>query len=90
MHGASSSVQPKGKIGKAAWALNQFRKHYAVEKQAKALDTEARRELCDRKSRPLITQLRTGSTAPAAGTAEECTRQGAPPGWPVEAPETLS
>lgn len=55
----AQKVQPKGKTGKADWALNQIRKLYAVEKQAKALDADARRELRDQKSRPLITQLRT-------------------------------
>lgn len=55
----AQKVQPKGKTGKADWALNQIRKLYAVEKQAKALDAEARRVLRDQKSRPLITQLRT-------------------------------
>ncbi|MBB3230953.1 IS66 family transposase [Halomonas stenophila] len=52
-------VQPKGKTGKADWALNQIRKLYAVEKQAKALEPEARQALREQKSRPLITQLRT-------------------------------
>ena len=30
----AQKVQPKGKTGKADWALNQIRKLYAVEKQA--------------------------------------------------------
>ena len=55
----AQKVQPKGKTGKADWALNQIRKLYAVEKQAKALEPEARQALRDQKSRPLITQLRT-------------------------------
>ncbi|WP_234255699.1 IS66 family transposase [Billgrantia aerodenitrificans] len=55
----AQKVQPKGKTGKADWALNQIRKLYAVEKQAKALDAEARQALREQKSRPLITQLRT-------------------------------
>lgn len=54
----AQKVQPKGKTGKADWALNQIRKLYAVEKQAKALAPEARQALRDQKSRPLITQLR--------------------------------
>lgn len=55
----AQTVQPKGKTGKADWALNQIRKLYAVERQAKALAPEARQALRERKSRPLITQLRT-------------------------------
>ena len=55
----AQKVQPKGKTGKADWALNQIRKLYAVETQAKALGPEARQILRDQKSRPLITQLRT-------------------------------
>jgi transposase len=54
-------VQPKGKTGKtgkADWAINQIRKLYAVETQAKALDPQARQALREQKSRPLITQLR--------------------------------
>lgn len=52
-------MQPKGKTGKADWALNQILKLYAVERQAKGLDPEARHALREQKSRPLITQLRT-------------------------------
>lgn len=52
-------VQPKGKTGKADWALNQIRKLYGVEKQAKALGPDARQALREQKSRPLIYQLRT-------------------------------
>jgi transposase len=58
----AQKVQPKGKTGKtgkADWALNQIRKLYAVETQAKGLDPEARLALREQKSRPLITQLRT-------------------------------
>lgn len=55
----AQKVQPKGKTGKADWALNQIRKLYAVEKQAKARDPEARQALRAQKSRPLISQLRT-------------------------------
>ncbi|MGJ7462813.1 IS66 family transposase [Halomonas sp. MA07-2] len=55
----AQKVQPKGKTGKADWALNQIRKLYAVEKQAKARDPEARLALREQKSRPLVTQLRT-------------------------------
>jgi transposase len=55
----AQKVQPKGKTGKADWALNQIGKLYAVEKQAKALEPEARQALREQKSRPLITQLRT-------------------------------
>jgi transposase len=55
----AQKVQPKGKTGKADWALNQIRKLYAVEKQAKALDPVARQALREQKSRPLINQLRT-------------------------------
>ncbi|MGJ7462089.1 IS66 family transposase [Halomonas sp. MA07-2] len=55
----AQKVQPKGKTGKADWALNQIRKLYAVEKQAKGLEPEAHQALRDQKSRPLITQLRT-------------------------------
>ena len=55
----AQKVQPRGKTGKADWALNQIRKLYAVEKQARALAPEARQALRDQKSRPLITQLRT-------------------------------
>lgn len=51
-------VQPKGKTGKADWALNQIRKLYAVETQAKGLDPQARLALREQKSRPLIAQLR--------------------------------
>ncbi|MCG6659922.1 IS66 family transposase [Halomonas campisalis] len=54
----AQKVQPKGKTGKADWALNQIRKLYAVETQAKTLDPEARQALREQKSRPLITQLR--------------------------------
>ena len=55
----AQKVQPKGKTGKADWALNQIRKLYGVEKQAKALEPEARHALREQKSRPLIDQLRT-------------------------------
>ncbi|SDO47859.1 Transposase [Vreelandella arcis] len=55
----AQKVQPKGKTGKADWALNQIRKLYGVEKQAKALEPDARHALRDQKSRPLIDQLRT-------------------------------
>ncbi len=55
----AQKVQPKGKTGKADWALNQIRKLYGVEKQAKALEPETRHALRDQKSRPLIDQLRT-------------------------------
>ncbi|WP_151441744.1 IS66 family transposase, partial [Halomonas lysinitropha] len=55
----AQKVQPKGKTGKADWALNQIRKLYAVETQAKGLEPEARLALREQKSRPLITQLRT-------------------------------
>lgn len=55
----AQKVQPKGKTGKADWALNQIRKLYAVETQAKALEPEARLALREQKSRPLIAQLRT-------------------------------
>ena len=55
----AQKVQPKGKTGKADWALNQIRKLYGVEKQAKALEPDARYALRDQKSRPLIDQLRT-------------------------------
>ena len=55
----AQKVQPKGKTGKADWALNQIRKLYGVEKQAKALEPEARHALREQKSRPLIAQLRT-------------------------------
>ncbi|MBB3189194.1 transposase [Halomonas cerina] len=55
----AQKVQPKGKTGKADWALNQIRKLYAVERQAKALEPEARQTLREQKSRLLITQLRT-------------------------------
>ncbi len=54
----AQKVQPKGKTGKADWALNQIRKLYAVETQARAPGPEARQALRDRKSRPLIDQLR--------------------------------
>ena len=54
----AQKVQPKGKTGKADWALNQIRKLYAVEKQAKAMAPEGRQALRVQKSRPLITQLR--------------------------------
>ncbi|MCS2608483.1 IS66 family transposase [Halomonas dongshanensis] len=55
----AQKVQPKGKTGKADWALNQIRKLYGVEKQAKALEPKARRTLREEKSQPLIAQLRT-------------------------------
>ena len=55
----AQKVQPKGKTGKADWALNQIRKLYAVETQAKALAPEARLALREQQSRPLINQLRT-------------------------------
>ena len=55
----AQKVQPKGKTGKADWALNQIRKLYGVEKQAKALEPDARHALREQKSRPLIDQLRT-------------------------------
>ncbi|SHF88124.1 transposase [Modicisalibacter ilicicola DSM 19980] len=55
----AQKVQPKGKTGKADWALNQIRKLYAVEQQAKALDPDARLALREQKSRALLTQLRT-------------------------------
>lgn len=55
---SAQKVQPKGKTGKAAWALNQVRKLYVVEKQTKALEPETRQALREQKSRPLIHQLR--------------------------------
>ncbi|WP_129142184.1 IS66 family transposase [Modicisalibacter coralii] len=55
----AQKVQPKGKTGKADWALNQIRKLYAVEQQAKTLGPEARQALREQQSRPVITQLRT-------------------------------
>jgi len=55
----AQKVQPKSKTGKADWALNQIRKQYGVEKQAKALEPDARYALREQKSRPLIDQLRT-------------------------------
>ncbi|MDQ7734152.1 IS66 family transposase, partial [Halomonas sp. SpR1] len=55
----AQKVQPKGKTGKADWALNQIRKLYGVEKQAKGLEPDARHTLREQKSRPLIDQLRT-------------------------------
>lgn len=55
----AQKVQPKGKTGKADWALNLIRKLYGVEKQAKVLAPEAYLALRGQKSRPLITQLRT-------------------------------
>jgi len=55
----AQKVQPKGKTGKAGWALNQIRKLYAVETQARTLEPDARQTLRDQKSRPLIAQLRT-------------------------------
>jgi transposase len=55
----AQKVQPKGKTGKADWALNQIRKLYAVETQAKSFDPEARQTLREQKSRLLINQLRT-------------------------------
>lgn len=54
----AQKVQPKGKTGKADWALNQIRKLYGVEKQARALEPDARRALREQKSLPLINQLR--------------------------------
>ncbi|MFU1519960.1 IS66 family transposase [Vreelandella alkaliphila] len=55
----AQKMQPKGKTGKADWALNQIRKLYGVEKQAKTFEPDARQALRDQKSRPLIDQLRT-------------------------------
>ncbi|MCL7931751.1 IS66 family transposase [Halomonas llamarensis] len=55
----AQKVQPKGKTGKADWVINQMGKLYAVEKQAKALDPDARHALREQKSQPLIAQLRT-------------------------------
>ncbi|MCA1773250.1 MAG: IS66 family transposase [Halomonas sp.] len=55
----AQKVQPKGKTGKADWVINQIGKLYVIEKQAKALDPDARRALREQKSQPLITQLRT-------------------------------
>jgi transposase len=52
-------VQPKGKTGKAVWALNQIRKLYSLEKQAKALDPWACQGLRYQKRCLLIDQLRT-------------------------------
>ncbi|WP_276322455.1 IS66 family transposase [Vreelandella neptunia] len=52
----AQKVQHKGQNGKADWTLNQIRKLYGVEKQAKALASNALR---DQKNRPLIDQLRT-------------------------------
>ncbi|MCL7931847.1 IS66 family transposase, partial [Halomonas llamarensis] len=54
----AQKVQPKGKTGKADWVINQMGKLYAVEKQAKALDPDARHALREQKSQPLIAQLR--------------------------------
>ncbi|MCJ8286363.1 IS66 family transposase [Halomonas sp.] len=54
----AQKIRPKGKTGKADWALNQIRKLYAVEKQAKELTPDQRKAVRQEKSAPLIAQLR--------------------------------
>lgn len=54
----AQSVQPKGKIGKADWALNHIQKLYAIEKQLADKTPAERYVLRQEKSAPLLTQLK--------------------------------
>lgn len=54
----AKSVQPKGKIGKADWALNHFQKLYAIEKQLTNQTPEQRYALRQEKSVPLLVHFK--------------------------------
>ncbi len=53
----AQKVQPKGKVGKADWALSTIGKLYRVEKKAQGLPATERQSLRDAESRPLIGKL---------------------------------
>jgi len=53
----AQKVQPKGKTGKADWALSLISKLYRVEREAKAFDAAGRLALRQQRSRPLIDKL---------------------------------
>lgn len=53
----AQKVQPKGKVGKADWALSLIGKLYRVEKRAKHLSPAERQALRDAESRALIQKL---------------------------------
>ncbi|WP_269490054.1 IS66 family transposase [Alkalilimnicola ehrlichii] len=53
----AQKVQPKGKTGKADWALSLIGKLYRVEREGKTLDPEDRLVLRQQQSRPLIDKL---------------------------------
>jgi transposase len=55
----AQSVQPKGKIGKADWALNHIQKLYAIEKHLREKTCEKRYALRQEKSWPLLQQFKT-------------------------------
>jgi transposase len=54
----AQSVQPKGKIGKADWALNHIQKLYAIEKQLADKTPAQRYALRQEKSTPLLAQFK--------------------------------
>jgi transposase len=54
----AQSVQPKGKIGKADWALNHIQKLYAIEKQLADKTPAQRYVLRQEKSAPLLAQFK--------------------------------
>lgn len=54
----AQSVQPKGKIGKADWALNHIQKLYAIEKQLADKTPAQRYALRQEKSAPLLAQFK--------------------------------
>lgn len=54
----AQSVQPKGKIGKADWALNHIQKLYAIEKQLADKSPFERYTLRQEKSAPLLAQFK--------------------------------
>ena len=54
----AQSVQPKGKIGKADWALNHIQKLYAIERQLADKSPAKRYALRQEKSAPLLAQLK--------------------------------
>ena len=53
----AQKLQPKGKTGKADWALNQIAKLYRVERQGAALSAEQRLSLRAEHSQPLVEAL---------------------------------
>ena len=52
------TAQPKGKVGKADWALNHIQKLYRIEQQIKELSADERYTIRQQQSKPLLDQFR--------------------------------